>query len=428
MLPAADLVVANAAQMVTMAGFSARPKRGRQMDEPGLIEGGWLAAKEGKIVAVGEQALVMSAVRVGPGTEVLDATGRLVTPGLVDPHTHLVFAGWREREMTARLRGSSYLDILAAGGGILSTVRETRRATAGELRAQAQGVLDRMLLAGTTTVEAKSGYGLTLADELKCLSVIRDLDRTHAVDVVPTFLGAHAVPPEYRDSPDHFVDLIVEEMLPAVAREGLAEFADVFCEEGVFSVDQSRRILKEARVLGFGLKLHADELAPQGGAELAAELGAVSADHLLHASPQGLAALADREVIAVLLPGTPFFLGLDLPPRGREMVDAGVPVALATDFNPGTCPVESMAIVMTLACVTQRLTPAEALAAATINAAHALRRADTLGSLEAGKTADLVIYDAPDYRFLSYRFGVNLVDTVIKGGRVVVRGGELVYD
>nr|PZN39525.1 MAG: imidazolonepropionase [Bacillota bacterium] len=417
-----DLLIRNAAQVVTVAGFSRRPQVGEEFGRLGIIENGYVAVAGERIAGVGPMA---DCPRPGPGTRVIDAAGRAVLPGFVDPHTHVIYAGDRTHEFGMRLRGATYQEIARAGGGILSTVAATRAATEEELIEATRRRLDRMLLAGTTTAEVKSGYGLTVADELKLLRAIRRLDALHPIDLVPTFMGAHEVPQEYRHDPEAYVRLVIEEMLPRAA--ALAEFNDVFCEEGVFTPDQSRRILEAGKRYGLAPKIHADELAPGlGGAELAAEVGAVSADHLLHASEEGLRRLAGAGTVAVLLPGTPFFLMMDRYAPARRMVELGVPVALATDCNPGSCPIESMAVVMGLACLKMGLTPAQALVAATINAAHAIRRADQVGSIEVGKLADLIILSEPTYEAIPYRFGSNLVETVVKRGRVVVDGGTRV--
>lgn len=418
----ADLVVINAGQLVTAAGYSGRPKRGSELAELGIITDGAVAVKEGLITAVGATAAVMEQVEAAEGATLIDAGGKVVLPGLVDPHTHLIFAGSREDEFEMKIRGAAYLDILAKGGGILSTVRSTRAAGEAELVRVGKKYLAEMLSQGTTTAEVKSGYGLTVADELKQLRAIRTLQKTQPVELVPTFLGAHAIPEEYRGNPDAFVELVIREMLPAVERAGLAECCDVFCEEGVFTVEQSRRILQAARTLGFKLKLHADEIVPLGGAELAAELEALSADHLVAITGKGIEKLAASKTVAVLLPATTFCLmGTKYAPA-REMIAAGVAVALAGDFNPGSSPVNSLPVVMGIACRQLKMTPAEAISAVTINAAHAIGRASELGSIEVGKKADLVIFDAADYRSIAYRFGTNLVEKVIKSGRPVVGG------
>jgi imidazolonepropionase len=355
---------------------------------------------------------------VDADADVIDAAGRVVVPGLVDSHTHLVYAGSREDEFEQRLRGATYQQIAARGGGINATVRRVREASKDELKAMARRRLDRLLSFGVTTVEVKSGYGLSVTDEIKCLEVIAELNAEGPLEVVPTFLGAHTVPPEFRADREGYLRLLTDEMLPEVARRGLAEFCDVFCETGVFALDESERVLTRARELGLRLKLHADEMTPLGGAELAARLGAVSADHLLCITDAGIEALAASGTVATLLPGTAFFLGADYAPA-RRLIERGVTVALASDCNPGTCPTENLPLVGTMACTQMGMLPAEALTALTLNAAAALGRADRIGSLECGKQADLVILDMPDYRQLFYHFGVNHVWRVIKRGRVV---------
>jgi len=318
-----------------------------------------------------------------------------------------------------RLKGATYMEIMNAGGGIHATTAATQKATHEQLYEESRRRLDRFLRHGVTTVEAKSGYGLTLEHELKQLEVARELNRNHPVDVVSTFMGAHAVPVAYRERPDDFVDQVIREMIPEVARRKLAEFNDVFCEKGVFTPEQSRRILEAGKEWGLLPKIHADEIEPYGGAELAAEVGAVSADHLLKASERGIRALAEKGVVAVLLPGTAFFLMAESA-DGRRMIDAGVPVALSTDCNPGSSPTVSMPLIMNLGCLKMGMTPAEVLTAATINAAHAIRRGHEIGSIEEGKKADLVLFDVSNYMSLQYAFGVNHVHTVIKGGEVVL--------
>lgn len=419
----ADLIVKNAGQLVTVAGYSSKPKRRAEMAELGLIEGGAVAAYKGLITAVGTTAAVMEQVEPAAGAAIIDAGGMVVLPGLIDPHSHLVFAGTRESEFEKKIKGAAYLDILGSGGGILSTVRATRAADEAGLVEIGGKYITEMLAQGTTTAEVKSGYGLTTDDELKQLRAVRTLQQTQPVDLVPTFLGAHAVPEEYKGDSESFVELIINEMLPAVAHAGLAECCDVFCEEGVFSIKQSRRILSAARELGLKLKLHADEIVPLGGAELAVELAALSADHLVAVSARGIEKLAASQTMAVLLPATTFCLMGSKYAPARKMIEAGVAVALACDFNPGSSPVNSLPVTMGIACRQLKMTPAEAIAAVTINAAHALGRAAEVGSIETGKKADLVIFDAVDYRSIAYRFGTNLVRKVIKSGRLVI-GGE----
>ena len=356
--------------------------------------------------------------------EVLDAAGGTVIPGFVDPHTHLPFAGTREDEFDRRLGGETYSQIAAAGGGIVSSVQATRKAPFDELLGLTLKRLDRQLLNGTTTTEAKSGYGLELESELKQLRVLREAARRQPVEIVPTAMPAHEIPPEWRHDPDGYVELVVGQIHPAIAGQKLAEGVDVFCERGVFSPHQTRRLLADARRYGWRIHLHADELSDLGGAKLAADLGAASASHLLHVGEDGIKALARRGVIGVVLPGVSFFLRERYAPV-RMLIHAGVPLALATDCNPGSSHTESMSTVIALACLGAGLTTEEALVAATLNAAAALGRADRIGSLEAGKQADLVVLDAPSPKHLAYHFGVNLVRHVIKAGKVVVRDGAL---
>ncbi len=390
-----------------------------------------VAGWEGRIVAVGPRAAVETALEA-EGFPLarfarIDAAGGAVTPGLVDPHTHLLFAGSREDELVLRQQGASYLDILAAGGGILSTVSATRAATDGQLLAHGRRWLDEMLGHGVTTVEAKSGYGLDLETELRLIDVAYRLGREGPLDVVPTWLGAHAVPAEFRSKPDGtdaFVRSLIDEQLPGIAAHGRARFADVFCETGVFSPEQSRRVLEAARGFGLEPRLHADELAPSGGAELAADLRAASADHLATPSPDGIRALAaaaeaDQPVVATLLPITTWFLMKDHHAPARDFVEAGVPVAIGTDFNPGTSPAPNLTLAMSFACVNLGLSPDEALAAVTINAARAVSLEDEIGSLEPGKVADIVIWRVPTTGQIPYYPGADLVRTVIKRGRVV---------
>ena len=411
-----DLLIVNANELLTLGGFADKPHAGKQMRELGIIRDGCLAVKDGKIVAVGKTGEVTKSLRADM---VLSANGKTVLPGFVDAHTHLVFAGFREEEFQMRVEGASYLEILGTGGGILKTVRETRKASVDKLVDIGIRTLDAMLEHGTTTVEAKSGYGLTTKDELKILEVNRRLNQLHGVDVVPTFLGAHAVPPEFRGNTQGYVSLVADEMIPQVAERRLAEFCDVFCERGVFSLEQARRILVAGMNRGLKAKIHADEMSALGGAELAADLGAVSAEHLLFSSAEGVKAMADRGVIAVLLPAAAFSLMISRYADARLMIDDGVPVALGTDFNP-SCLAENMQLVIAFACHYMRLTPGEAITAATINGAHAVGRAKDVGSLEVGKKADVAVLDVPNHKFLGYHFGVNLVEKVVKNGRVVV--------
>ncbi|CDZ74312.1 Imidazolonepropionase [Peptoniphilus sp. ING2-D1G] len=419
-----DLVIKNIGELITMQGPQ-RPWLKKDIESLTRIEDGVVIIKDDKILDAGEKTL-LSDYDISEDTEVIDAKGKLVTPGLVDSHVHLIFAGWRENELALTLKGYEYIDILKQGGGILSTVKKTREATEDELYAHVYKLLDNMLEYGTTTSEAKSGYGLELETELKSLRVIKKLDENHAVDLVPTFLGAHAVPPEYKDRSDEYTDYVINEMLPAVAEENLAEFCDVFCDEGVFSVEQARKILQRAKELNMKLKIHADELASLGGAELSAELGATTAEHLLKITDRGIEEMAKSGVIATLLPGTPFYLMLEEYADARKMIDNNLAVSIATDLNPGTSATESLQIIMNLASYMMKMTPEEIITAVTINAAYGVGRGDSVGSLSKGKLADLVIWNADNIEFLSYHFGVNLVDKVVKKGKLVVNNSKII--
>lgn len=414
-----DLIVRNAGELLTLEGPSG-PRRGGAMREIGAVRGGAVAALAGRIVAAGPERDVLAAVAPTADAVEIDARGHLVTPGLIDPHTHAVFARTREDEFAMRVEGKSYEEIAGAGGGIRSSVRSLRGASEEALCGAGRATLDRMLAHGTTTAEVKSGYGLSLESELKTLRVVRRLSEEHPIGVVPTFLGAHEFPDEWRDDRDGYVEHVASEMIPAVAGESLARFCDVFCEEGVFTVEQSRRVLEAGSEHGMEPKLHADELHPSGGAELAAELHARSADHLVCASDEGIRALADAGVTAVLLPGTTLSLGGTVYAPARRMIDAGVAVALATDCNPGSSMTESMQIIVSLASMMLRMTPAEAVVAATVNAAHAVAADDDVGTITPGKLADLVVWEVDDHRGIPYHYGVNLARIVVKRGRVVV--------
>ena len=378
-----------------------------------ILKDAWVLIEDGVIASVGTGALPDA-----DGAERIDAGGNLVTPGLVDAHTHLIFGGWRQNELGLKLHGASYLDIQNAGGGIQSTTNATRTATEEELAAKAEKALDEMLRFGTTTCEAKSGYGLATEHELKELRVIRDLNERHPIDLVATFMGAHLVPAEYKQDREAYVRLVCEEMLPKVKEQGIAEFCDVFCEADTFTAEESRRILAAGLKHGLRPKIHADEIEAIGGSQLAGELGAISAEHLIVCPPEGIASMAKGGVIACLLPATSFNLGAVFAPA-RDMVNAGVPVAMATDFNPGSCPCLNMQFVINLGCLKYKLTPEEVLTAVTLNGAAAINRADKVGTLEAGKQGDLVIWDAPDLDYICYRVGSNLVKTVIKNGTVL---------
>ncbi|MFX0167756.1 MAG: imidazolonepropionase [Candidatus Hodarchaeota archaeon] len=413
-----DMVILNASELVTVAGASHAPKLKTDLGELGIIEDGAVAIRGNQIVAVDTTKDIRRLVKPGSKPRIIDASEKTVLPGFVDPHAHLAFAGSREQEFVQKIQGATYMEILEAGGGINVTVKATRKASRSTLVSLGQHVLDRMMEYGTTTVEGKSGYGLDPRHEYKQLLAIRDLNLIHHLDVIPTFMGAHVIPLKYKKTPEKYVELIISKMIPTVAGKGLAEFCDVFTEKGVFNLEQSKRILLAAKEKGLVPKIHADEMTTMGGAELAAEVGAVSADHLLKVSRRGIQALAKAQVIAVLLPATAFvIMAKDYAPA-RSLIDAGVPVALATDYNPN-CLTESMQIVLTLACLNMRMTPAEVISAATINAAHAINRSHLIGSLEPNKQADLVIMDVPNHAHIPYHFGVNLVDKVVKAGKVV---------
>jgi imidazolonepropionase len=408
----ADFLLTGAAELLTL-------ERGLGDGPLGIVRDGALAARDGRVVWVGRTAEAGRGVRLAPGGVEVDARGRVALPGFVDSHTHLCFAGSREAEFARRIAGASYQEIAAAGGGILATVGATRRATEDELVALARPRLDLALRHGTTTIEVKSGYGLTTADELKMLAAIRRLGASHPIGVHATFCGAHEIPPEFKTNADGYVDLVVEAMLPAVAAERLSAYCDVFCEAGVFSVPQARRIFRAATGHGLRARFHADEFAASGAAALAAEVGALSADHLLRAPVEEVRAMAKAGVTATLLPGTALFLGLPYAPA-RAFLETGVRVALATDFNPGSSYTPNMQLVIALACTQMRMTVEEAIEAATLGGAHALGLQSSVGSLRPGKAADLALLDVPNYYHLPYLFGVNHVGRVVKGGRVVV--------
>jgi imidazolonepropionase len=412
--------IKHASQLATLALDTKGPRVKEQMSELGIIEDGSLWLEDGVIKAVGTTAeLEKKYGEREKDADIVDASGRLVTPGLVDPHTHVVYGGSREREFEMRLEGATYMEIMNAGGGIHATTRMTREESEEELIEQTTWRLDSFLAHGVTTVEGKSGYGMNVETELKQLRVMQKLKHSHPIDIVPTFMGAHAVPPEYKGREDEFVDHLINEMLPVVADEKLAEFNDVFCEKGVFTPEQSERILEAGKKYGLIPKIHADEIEPYGGAELAAKVGAISAEHLLKASDEGIKAMAKAGVIACLLPATALYLR-EQAANGRKMVDEGVPVAISTDCNPGSSPTTSMPLVMNLACILMRMTPAEALTAATYNAACAINRQAKAGSLEEGKQADVVMWDIENYQKLQYFFGVNHVKSVWKKGIRVV--------
>ncbi len=415
-----NIIIKNASQLVTCSGSAA--KKGGEMAELHLISDGALVITEGKIDAVGTTREIEARLEASAADlkdfDIIDARNKAVLPGFVDSHTHFVFGGYRAEEFSWRLRGDSYMEIMNRGGGIVNTVKATRDASADQLFQCGIQRLDAMLAFGVTTVEGKSGYGLDHDTEIKQLEVMAHLDQVHYADVVPTFLGAHAIPPEYLNRQDDFIDFMIDEVLPEVSERKLAQFCDVFCEKNVFSVPQSRRLLTRAAGLGLKLKLHADEIVQTGGAELAAELGAVSADHLLQASDEGLQRMAAAGVVATLLPATAFSLKEPYA-RGRHIIDAGGAVALATDFNPGSCFTESIPLIFSLATLYMGITTEEAISAMTINAAAALDRADTIGSLDVGKQGDVVILEYPSYHFIPYHLAVNTVEKVVKKGTLV---------
>ena len=387
------------------------------MSELSIIENGAVAIGDGKILAVGSTKDVLAQITEEPALPAIEFPGMLAVPGFVDSHTHLTFGGSRENDFAMKLVGKTYLEILESGGGILNTLRSTRSASLNDLVRNAFSYAEGMLGMGATTIEAKSGYGLDTENELKMLQTIEVLREKLPINFVSTFMGAHAVPPEYEGKTDDYVDLVVDEMIPVVAEKGLAEYCDVFCEEGVFDVEQSRRILLAAKKKGMRLKVHADEIVQLGGANLAAEVGAVSADHLLMASDGGLEEMLKAGSIATLLPATAFSLDTAYA-KARKMIEMGLPVALATDFNPN-CANESLFFTIALACYKMKMRPREALSAVTINAAHALDRGQTHGSIEVGKSADILVLDCPNPEYLTWRFGVNLTHTVIVNGQVV---------
>lgn len=409
------LIIRNAAQLVGLWPAGEHLRRGPAMRELPVLDAGALRVRDGRIDWIGPTAELPP---TPADAEVIDAAGKIVLPGLVDSHTHLIFAGSREDEFEQRLQGRTYQEIAARGGGINATVQRVRQSSRQVLKDLARPRLRQLLRFGVTTIEVKSGYGLTLADELKSLEAIAELNEEGPWELVPTFLGAHALPPEYQHDRAGYLRLLTDEMLPEIARGGLARFCDVFCETGVFSIEESRHLLTRAGQLGFHLKLHADELTPLGGAELAAKLGAVSADHLLCITDAGIEAMAASGTVATLLPGTAFFLGMPYAPA-RRLIDRGAAVAVASDCNPGTCPTENLPLVGAMACTQMKMLPAEVITALTLNAAAALGLGNRLGALAVGRPADLVICDVPNYRQLFYHFGVNHAWRVIKRGRVV---------
>ena len=420
----ADLILKNIGKLVTMQGSSSfRVKE--EMNKINIIENAYIAVKNGKILAIGVGDEFGNLC--GDDTKIHDAEGLLVTPGLIDSHTHLIHGGSRENEFSMKLNGVPYIEILNNGGGILSTVKATKEASEEELYKKAKKSLDRMLEFGVTTVEEKSGYGLELNTEIKQLEVARVLDKNHPVDLVHTFLGAHAVPEEYKENHKAYIDILVDVMMPKIKDMGLAEFCDVFCEEVVFTIEESEYILQKAKEMGYKLKIHADEIESLGGAELAAKLGCVSADHLMAASDEGIKMMAENNVVANILPATSFNLNKNYADC-RKMIDMGAIVSLSSDYNPGSCPSENLQLVMQLGCLHLKMTPNEVLTAVTINAAYAIDRADKIGSIEVGKNADFVVFDARNVEYLMYHFGINHTKKVYKNGNLVVDNKVVVYD
>lgn len=419
-----DLILKNIGKLVTMQGSSSfRVKE--EMNKINIIENAYIAVKNGKILAIGVGDEFGNLCE--DDTKIHDAEGLLVTPGLIDSHTHLIHGGSRENEFSMKLNGVPYIEILNNGGGILSTVKATKEASEEELYKKAKKSLDRMLEFGVTTVEEKSGYGLELNTEIKQLEVARVLDKNHPVDLVHTFLGAHAVPEEYKENHKAYIDILVDVMMPKIKDMGLAEFCDVFCEEGVFTIEESEYILQKAKEMGYKLKIHADEIESLGGAELAAKLGCVSADHLMAASDEGIKMMAENNVVANILPATSFNLNKNYADC-RKMIDMGAIVSLSSDYNPGSCPSENLQLVMQLGCLHLKMTPNEVLTAVTINAAYAIDRADKIGSIEVGKNADFVVFDARNVEYLMYHFGINHTKKVYKNGNLVVDNKVVVYD
>lgn len=415
-MPEYDKLFRNIGQLLTMQG-SEGPRKGAGMGRIDVMEEAALGIKDGKVAFIGKDSDAESF----SADEMIDCEGKLVTPGLVDPHTHLVFGGSRENEMALKQQGVPYLEILQQGGGILSTVRATREATKQTLVEKALFHLERFLSYGVTTLEAKSGYGLDPETELKQLEVVKELKGLQPIELVSTFLGAHAIPEEYKNNGKLFLNKMAE-MFPKIKEEQLAEFVDIFCETGVFSVEESRAYLLKAKSYGFGLKIHADEIDPLGGTELACELGAATGDHLVAASDEGIRRLAENETIATLLPGTTFYLGKEAFARGREMIDKGAAVTLSTDFNPGSSVTENLQLIMSLAMLKLKLTPEEIWTAVTVNAAYAIGKGDVAGKLEIGRPADIVVWEATNYLYVPYHYGVNHTHAVYKKGKKVFEG------
>lgn len=424
-MKSADLIVSNCQQLLHCGGTL--PKRREALRDIGLIERSSIASFKGRIIFVGEEIELRDKVSLVKDGLLIDAGGMTALPGFVDSHTHLPFAGSREKEFELRLQGHSYRELTEKGMGIQTTVNATRNATKSELTSLCLDRLDSMLLHGTTTAEAKSGYGLNLEDEIKQLEVLHELEGIHPIEIIPTFMGAHEVPKEYKHKKKDYIDLLIQKILPEVKKKKLAEFFDVFCEEGVFSVEETRQLIKAAKKAGFKIKIHADEFTPIGGAELAVEEGASSADHLVAITDKGIEQIANSNTAATLLPAVSFFLMLEKKAPARRLIDKGAIVALASDFNPGSSMTESMLFIMQLAVYTLRMSIEEAVNAATANAAYALAKHRDIGSLEVGKKMDLLLCQSPSYSYLFYHLGINPIKYVIKNGKVVVKDGQLNY-
>lgn len=414
----ADKILKNFSQIFCPSDIG-HPLRGEEMSDAKVIKHGYIAVKDGKILMIGEGE--PSDDLIAPTTEVVDYTGKMATPGLIDCHTHLVYGGSRENEFSKKLNGVPYLDILAAGGGILSTVNSTRDADFETLYNKTSKLVDDMIIHGVTTVEAKSGYGLNWENEKKQLEVIKQINDDHDMDLVSTFMAAHAVPPEYKGRPDEFIDLIINEMLPKVKEEHLSEFCDIFCETGVFTAEQSKRLLQAAKDQGFKLRIHADEIDSIGGVDVAAELGSVSAEHLMVITDEGIDKLSKAHVIGNLLPGTTFSLMQDTYAPAKKMIEHGMAITLTTDSNPGSCPTSNLQFIMQLGTFMMKLTPIQVLNAVTINAAYSVCRNDSIGSFDEGKNADITIFDSPNIDYPFYFFATNLVSEVYKNGNLVVQ-------
>ena len=412
----ATLLIKNIGQLITMEGTV--PRIGKDLNNLGIIENGGITISGDEIISVGPSDEIEGKVTLNDNCEIIDVHGAVVTPGLIDPHTHPVFSMTREKEFEMRIAGKTYMEIANAGGGIRASVRDLRSTSKETLINKTNQRLDRMLRYGITTIEAKSGYGLSTASEIKQLEVIKELNQSHPIDLVPTFLGAHEIPDEYRDNHEGYINILINEMIPQVVDKKLAEFSDIFTEEGVYDTEESRKIQKAAKKAGLKIKFHADELESVGGAELAAELGAISADHLVYISEAGIKAIAKSKTVAVLLPGTTFSLAGKQYAPARKMIEEGVIIALSTDCNPGSSYSESLPFMTSLAALQMKLTAAEAISAITVNAACAIDRGGKIGQIKAGLKADLVIWDMADYREMPYHYGVNLVKKVIKNGKL----------